>query len=383
MIKNNNTAKAFVFIATVFFLLTIPNLAFSANFVKGPYMIYPNSNTGMTLLWQLDKTQTCTLKWGTDLSCNMDSIESNEFNKNHQHKITLEDLKSDKKYYYKVIFTGDDTKEKITSGSFNTAPSETEEDLKFVVYGDTRSQPKVHNKVCRAILDKFSEDSTLQTFMLHTGDWIGNGNKESHWNNQYFSRNSEHAIEMHKHVPVMGCMGNHEGSGDLFKKYWPYNFVNKRYYSFDYGPLHVAVLDQYSDYSEGSEQLNWLREDLAGSKKEWKFILLHQPGWSAGHHGNDKAVQERIQPLCKKYGVQMVFAGHNHYYARIEKDGVLHLTCGGGGAPLYEAPKPEQVEISKSTNHFVTLEIQDQTTKFKVWDTDLDLIDSGVINNAD
>jgi hypothetical protein len=31
----------------------------------------------------------------------------------------------------------------------------------------------------------------------------------------------------------------------------------------------------------------------------------------------------------------MVLSGHNHYYARAVVNGVVHLTVGGGGAPLY------------------------------------------------
>jgi hypothetical protein len=32
--------------------------------------------------------------------------------------------------------------------------------------------------------------------------------------------------------------------------------------------------------------------------------------------------------------VQVVFGGHNHYYAHALVGGVHHLTVGGGGAPL-------------------------------------------------
>ena len=38
-------------------------------------------------------------------------------------------------------------------------------------------------------------------------------------------------------------MGNHEGPATLFVKYFPYPFVGGRYWSFDYGPIHVTVVD--------------------------------------------------------------------------------------------------------------------------------------------
>jgi hypothetical protein len=42
--------------------------------------------------------------------------------------------------------------------------------------------------------------------------------------------------------PIQDCMGNHEDEGLLFEKYWPYPFVEDRYWSFNYGPVHVVVV---------------------------------------------------------------------------------------------------------------------------------------------
>ena len=100
--------------------------------------------------------------------------------------------------------------------------------------------------------------------------------------------------------------------------------------------MHVVMLDQYTTYTAGSTQYNWLKTDLAASTKKWKVVVLHEPGWSAGGgHGNNTTVQNDLQPLFVQYGVAIVFGGHNHYYARASVSGVTHLTVGGGGAPLY------------------------------------------------
>ncbi len=42
-----------------------------ADVLKGPYLIYDGVNTGMTLLWQLDSTQSCHIDWGMDTSHSM------------------------------------------------------------------------------------------------------------------------------------------------------------------------------------------------------------------------------------------------------------------------------------------------------------------------
>jgi hypothetical protein len=153
-------------------------------------------------------------------------------------------------------------------------------------------------------------------------------------------------------------MGNHEQSGVLFTKYFPYPFVGGRYWSFDYGPAHFTVVDQYTIYGPGSAQLDWIETDLASTNKPWKFVYLHEPGWSAGGHSNNTSVQNYIQPLCEQYDVAMVFAGHNHYYARAVVNGVQHITTGGGGAPLYDPSPgyPNVVTIAKA-HHVCTVEI--------------------------
>ncbi|MBK9777871.1 MAG: hypothetical protein IPP62_16200 [bacterium] len=61
-------------------------------------------------------------------------------------------------------------------------------------------------------------------------------------------------------VPFQARMGNHEGLGILFQKYLPYPFVNGRYWSYDYGPAHFTVVDQYVNYAPASVQYEWIRQ---------------------------------------------------------------------------------------------------------------------------
>ena len=196
---------------------------------------------------------------------------------------------------------------------------------------------------------------------------MSDGGIESDWDLELFNPTYLNIQEMLANVPLVSCMGNHEQPGDLYEKYFPYPFeAGGRYWSFDYGPAHFVMVDQYVDYGSGSAQLAWIDDDLNSTEKTWKFVFLHEPGWSAGNHPNEPDVQDHIQPLCETYGVDMVFAGHNHYYARAVVNGIHHITTGGGGAPLY-TPDPDytpDLVATSASNHFCKVAIQGNVLTF-------------------
>ena len=185
-------------------------------------------------------------------------------------------------------------------------------------------------------------------------------------------------------VPYQACMGNHEGSGELFTKYFPYPFVSERYWSFNYGVAHFVIIDQYTSYEPDSPQLAWFENDLASTTKPYKFIVLHEPGWSSGGgHENNVSVQNYIQPLCEKYQVLIVFSGHNHYYARAEVNGVQHVTTGGGGAPLHDPdPSCQYVITATKEYHFCRVEIDSGLLTFTAVTPDGRVIDKFVTELA-
>jgi hypothetical protein len=328
---------------------------------KAPYLIYNGDNTEMQVLWQLFSTDTCAIEWGTDTLYSMENAQTYEYGGDHQHTCTMTDLTPGSKYYYRVTVN-----EEIHTGSFRSAPDTNATSIKFMAYGDTRTYPADHDQVAAAVVATYAEDENFQSFILSVGDLVGAGNSESDWDNQFFNPSYAHIQELLATLPYQACMGNHEQTGVLFKKYFPYPFVAGRYWSFDYGPAHFVVVDQYTNYGTGSAQLTWMESDLAATTKPWKFVYLHEPGWSAGGHSNNISVQNYIQPLCEQYGVSIVFAGHNHYYARAVVNDVHHVTTGGGGAPLYN-PNPNDPYVVAATriHHFCTVELDGDVLDFK------------------
>jgi len=324
---------------------------------KGPYLIYPGNNTQMTVLWQLNVWQSCTLEWGLDTTYSAGSVVTNQYGTDRQHRHTITGLTPGAKYYYRVTEGANHH-----TGSFRAAPPADATSVKFLAYGDTRSYPSVHDMVNAGMVATYTGDPDYQTIVLHSGDWVSDGDEEADWTDQFFGRTRTNTLAMQANVPINGCRGNHEDFAIVYRKYWPYPYVSPCYWSFDYGPAHIVVIDQYRNYSPGSAQLTWIENDLAASDKPWKFLLYHEPGWGAGtSHANNAAVQTRLQPLCETYGVDIVIAGHNHNYARCGPvNGVWHITSGGGGAPL-STPNlsyPYVVTAAKEY-HFCKIDIQD------------------------
>jgi hypothetical protein len=343
---------------------------------KAPYLIYPGSNTEMEVLWQLTTTDTCNIAWGTDVAYDDGNLQTFEYGPDHQHKYIITNLIPGRMYYYQVDISGE-----LHTGSFMAGPPNDARNLKFFAYGDTRSFPATHNLVAAGIVSTFDTDPDYQAVILSVGDLVNSGNTEADWDNQFFSPAYPNIQSLLAHLPYQATIGNHEGTGVLYSKYFPYPFVGGRYWSFDYGPMHVAIVDQYTSYGPGSQQLTWLTNDLASSTKRWKFIVLHEPGWSAGgDHPNNTSVQSYIQPLCLQYGVSIVFGGHNHYYARALVDGVEHLTIGGGGAPLYQPiPTNPNIVATSMSYHYCKIDITDSLLHFTAINTSGSVIDTFTI----
>jgi len=349
---------------------------------KGPYLLYPGDNTEMTVLWQLDETAVCTLQWGLDEMYSVGDVNSSEYGDDHQHKFTISGLSPGSKYCYRVVLGAEEH-----AGTFVAAPDVNATSLKFLAYGDTRTFPEDHNRVNAAMVDAFEVDPNYQTLTLLAGDWVQTGKDEADWDEQFFDPMYVDCHYMQANLPINGCGGNHDMGKLVYKKYWPYPYVDGLYWSFDYGPAQFIIIDQYTEsYDDGSVQLAWIANELKTSTKQWKFLHLHEPGYSAGGHTcdeDDDMVRELIQPLCEQYGVDIVFAGHNHYYARCGVNGVKHITTGGGGAPLKEPDLyySEYVEACASAHHFCKIEIDGNDLNAEVVDTNGVVIDSFSISH--
>ncbi|HBA88143.1 MAG TPA: hypothetical protein DCZ75_09220 [Geobacter sp.] len=343
---------------------------------KAPYLMFEGSNTSMSVLWQTDATESNTLRWGTDTAYTTGQATVGVYGSDFQHKYTITGLQPDTKYYYEVAGYG--------TGSFRTAPASSATSLKFLAYGDSRSYPASHETVASRMRSKYAADPAYQTLVLHDGDFVGS-DTEADWTAHYFVSGGSYPQmrALQAEVPMVGARGNHEGTGAVYKKYFPYPYAANYYWSFDYGPVHFTVIDNYASFTAGSAQYNWLVNDLSSTTKPWKVILEHEPGWGAGTHANNTGIQSALHPLFKQYGVDLILNGHNHNYARALVEAKNYVTTGGGGASLY-TPDPSYPNIVKvdQSYHHTEVDIQDTTLTMVARRADGTVIETVTVNHG-
>ena len=122
------------------------------------------------------------------------------------------------------------------------------------------------------------------------------------------------------------AMGNHEhgeeGDPTLLQAQYKNHFgLSNTYYSFDYHNVHFIAMDSNLPYTIDSPQYSFVKRDLISTSQnpniKWIIVYFHHPMYtSPSKHPSDILLREIYHPLFDKYGVNLVFQGHNHNYQR-------------------------------------------------------------------
>ena len=131
-------------------------------------------------------------------------------------------------------------------------------------------------------------------------------------------------------VVFKASLGNHDAREQ--RKYGPFNMDDKLYYSFKASKQNVRFYVLESTYPV-PEQIVWFEKELKDTNEDWKIVYFHHPLYSsAGRHGSDVSLRDKLEPLLVAYNVSVVFTGHDHVYERIkpQKD-IVYFVAGSGG----------------------------------------------------
>jgi predicted MPP superfamily phosphohydrolase len=296
-----------------------------------------------------------------------------------QYQADLTGLSANTNYVYAVSLNGQDLAS-AGDARFRTPGSN---QFKFLVLGDSGwGDP---NSDAQGLIAR-QVQAEKPALVLHTGDLVYNpsANFDSYQRN-YFNYYAGAMCS----APFYPCPGNHEY--DVLNAV-PYLAIHSlpsdnvpapdrgRYYSFDWGNVHFVSIDSQQSLNQAvnfnGPMLRWLENDLRSTRQFWRIVYFHHPPYAGAgaNTGDSQSLWARtyMVPIFERYGVQLVFSGHEHSYQRsvpIWKNnfvasnfGINYLTSGGGGAPLYSspgdgAPSVPIVAFAKSLNHYMKADV--------------------------
>ncbi|MCL5098524.1 MAG: metallophosphoesterase [Candidatus Omnitrophica bacterium] len=368
------------------FILT-PELR--ANFTRGPFLQNASTNR-IQIVWKTPVWADATVEYGTNLSFENRWVDTTLTN---LHVATLTNLGPDTAYYYRVHDSGGGQTAVSPVFSFHTFKSSGP--LSFVVVGDTGLGSLAQYQVARVM------QTAAPDLVLFAGDIVYPSFTAGRVDLRCFS---VYQSQM-RYAPFFFALGNHDrhaSATDYFDAFYlPTNEVTgtEQFYSFDHGDAHFVILDTDllagTDYSIASPQYRWLEADLSASSKPWKFLIFHNPMRSSGPHRYDDynyngipdqvELQDIIGPLASRYGVQVIFNGHDHVYERLNPIGGVHaIVTGGGGGVLYPLGgtlDPSDAQFW-SRHHCVKVDINGDTVELQAIDANGVVFDSMTIQRA-
>jgi hypothetical protein len=273
--------------------------------------------------------------------------------------------------------------------TFTTAPPRSAAaSFRFAAYGDSRTDDAARARVRAQV------QAHQPAFSVDSGDLVEDGNNQALWDEWFTTMEPLVAT-----TPFVSVVGNHEVNSIRF--YQQFALPNRgsadteTYASWDYGNVHFVSLNTEIAYFAGSDQTQWLEADLAQASADprvrWIIAVFHRPPYSSGSHGSEMAVREAWSALFEKYGVDLVFSGHDHHYERSlafangvpqqDGSGVVYVVSGGAGAPLYGVVGSGFTAFSRSIHHFVQLDVTPTTLSLQAIDEYGNVIDTATLRN--
>ncbi|MFH1748804.1 MAG: LamG-like jellyroll fold domain-containing protein [Planctomycetota bacterium] len=205
------------------------------------------------------------------------------------------------------------------SGQQLQAPEDSES-FDFMIFADHKGGPVESVEV---LADAVEMVNRLDVdFVMTVGDLIQGYNKPEQWRAQM---QEFKAVMSGLNMPWYPVPGNHDvyarpqragGHTGLYKEHF-----GPLYYSFEYKWAHFIVLfsDESQSFNEpaknqkfSTEQLDWLRQDLAASDAGQVFVFLHHPRWTPRYEGCNWPEAHAL--FVNDGRPTTIYAGHIHMY---------------------------------------------------------------------
>jgi len=259
------------------------------------------------------------------------------------HTFFLQDLSAGTEYKYELSngytskFTVPDQKFLKDDDSF----------FSFAVSSDLHiGRAETSLDAAKNILSNISKNQSY-AFFATLGDFVESGYIKEHWQElrNFFYENLSN-------LPLLPVIGNHDaflGGDRYYKKVLVSQEQNGKksrvynHYIYNGGERNIHIISLQllwgmEDFS--SSQKRWLENELTKiSKDDFVVILSHCFAYASGYTEqsgikwyDNQDVIRKLVPLFKKYDVDLVLSGHNHFMELIENDGIIYSIVGAFGS---------------------------------------------------
>jgi len=225
-----------------------------------------------------------------------------------------------------------------------------ENSFSFAIMGDTQYFKTANSS---GYFQTVVEDITAMNpdLVIATGDLVGSSENYGEYAKKFSDWKKIDAPLLSK---TYAAVGNHDNIKNKGEKAWQdaFNFppngpsdYSETVYSFDFKNSHFVFLNSNhgKEHIVNGDQRNWLEQDLAKSKKENIFVIVHEPAYPVSSkmmESLDKNPSERdaLWQILKKYDVTAVFSGHEHIVSRRKIGNIYQFVFGSTDAFDHDLP---------------------------------------------
>jgi hypothetical protein len=338
----------------------------------------------MVVVWATEQRGDAVAEWSSESASN--SANGDSYCYNHDkafHMVVMDGLTLGEEVTYRV---GDGN---VWSQEFTFTPFNPDaEHFEWISIADHGLSSEALD-VTEAII----ADSEAQLVTISGDISYADGNQNV-WD-EWFSTQQESMAS----IPWVTTVGNHENEPAVGFEAYEHRFDSDGviesetfWFSRNIPGVHLVFMSTEHEYTPGSVQYNWLQNDLqaantpdARNEKPFIIVIGHKPMYSSNdYHGSEVELRDALEALYVENGVNLVIAGHDHFYERTwpvngekvsDKGGgdifgkghePIHLVIGIGGRSAYEEleePQPEWSAYRENSSYGWTRLVYDDNTR--------------------
>lgn len=330
------------------------------------------------LRWRVQGTE----NWGTAIPAHTElrTFTGGGYKAVNVNSVTLGGLTAGTTYEYQAASGKENWPETAESFTAGTADAS----QKFFVLGDIQAEDTTNISNIFNTLKTGSYD-----FGIQTGDVVDSPTNFAKLDEMVQLLNAKELGS----ADMIHVLGNHEFEGDGNADIAGSVFALPKHsmgscWSTTYGNVYVAVINYSGVGSDMKAAAEWLVQDAKASDATWKILTVHQPAYYTNAKGGNGPMTQYIPAAAEEAGINVVFAGHDHSFARtnplkggeVDADGVYYYICGSSGEKSYAINSQDVFDyekvFAKATTDFnaiyLSVEANRSQMKINVYDMQAD-----------